>query len=221
MKLKRILLLVVIVPVLIILALIGKNYAVDTYRDWKYAPTINPQPKYFMTVKGNVDPKLIGKIDIGMQAIYSTTVKNCDKTYNALEGVRGWRQKEIMFYPENIEKNGNYKIEIPLDYFTSGVCSWMIAAIRDYSGAPEEIGNGLVIFSPCGSSSTCQIYNADNIENEKYALQSTRNNYCYYKNNKLSCTLGYSSDFNSTALIPRKNNYLLVENFYFKEVLHD
>jgi hypothetical protein len=126
MKLKPILLLVVIVPVLIILALIGKNYAVNTYRDWKYAPTINPQPKYFMTVKVNIDPVLKKNLKIDLNVVYETSNPVCKIWPNGQVNEGGVKSNRVEIKNSTIDNDGQtYKFA--LDYYLSGRCKWQVS----------------------------------------------------------------------------------------------
>ncbi|MSP53581.1 MAG: hypothetical protein EXR81_04950 [Gammaproteobacteria bacterium] len=127
MKLKWIFLLLIIVPVVIVLALIGKNYAVNTYRDWKYAPTINPKPKYFMTVKVNIDAALKKNITVDLNAIYETNNLACKGWPNGQVnegGVKVNREKITTYKIKSTDTVNQLENSISLDKFRKGSCDW-------------------------------------------------------------------------------------------------
>ncbi len=99
-----------------------------TVNTGKYAPQLNPHPKYFMTVKGKIDPALQGKIKLVWQASYATNNAHCQKVINSWEGVYAPREKKF-FYNTVPDQQGNYQMKIPLDGLESGYCQWKINTI--------------------------------------------------------------------------------------------
>jgi hypothetical protein len=165
-------------------------------------------------VKGVVDLQLIGKINIALQAVYTTTNKECDKTYNKIEGVRGWRQKDVIFQPNDFSKNGQYEFKIPFDYYQKGFCQWNITSVNDYSGAQANKGYfTLLQFIPCGNSETCSAYLGRVPKN--YSLRAYFQNKCYINSKKkfICRASGDSILFSSTSVVSRNNHYTYINNF--------
>ena len=183
---------------------------------WKYQPTLNPKPQYFMTIKGNVSPSLIGKVRLKWVARYASSDVRCDKTYNYIEGVSGWRYMDIP-YIAKLSSSGSYALKIPLDYYQSGgYCSWQISEIDDYSGVTSESQYGsLWQFYPCGTSVSCTGLNNIAPNPLIYNLKAVTDNLCHYRNYyQLQCEMLISSSaFSDNANIPRNNSYTFIENY--------
>ena len=93
-------------------------------RDYfRYHPAKNPHPKYFLTVKGYVDPAMKDQLKLTWTMYYYTTNHQCDKTYNWFEGVSGERQifKHFKVTPD---ARGYYQLKLPIDAVKPGVCRW-------------------------------------------------------------------------------------------------
>jgi hypothetical protein len=93
-------------------------------RDYfRYHPAKNPHPKYFLTVKGHVDPAMKKHLKVTWGVGYSTTNPDCDETYNWFEGAWGPRDTDVT-YAVHIQANGDYQLNIPLDGLHPGYCAW-------------------------------------------------------------------------------------------------
>ncbi len=203
--------LLVTVLVVSVLALIGKNYVVNTYRDWKYAPIVNPHPKYFMTVKGKIDPRLIGKITLGIQGMYVTNNKVCDNTYNLFGKYIDHRYKMVTFYPTTDPRSSDYEIKAPLDYFEPDFCKWSILTLGDYSGNFSWLTLTVAGFAPCDDSLGCKENSSKQSDFKKIGEFS---NFCEKDEvNKYSCKPGKDINFNDYSLLQKDSNYTLIENY--------
>ena len=127
--------LIIIASLLLLLAgCSGSNHYPDSTKvPAKYKPTVNPHPKYFMTVKGFIDPRLQHRIHLTIVVEYDTYNPKCDLWISHFNGVQSpWQI--FNDYPIHPDNKGNYHIKIPLDYYLPGKCDWNAAAIlyRDY-----------------------------------------------------------------------------------------
>jgi len=107
-----------------------------------YIPQLNPTPKYFMTVQGNIDPALKNKIKLIWTADYETTNPTCRKAVSAAEGAYSPRNKSYQYKIIPNEK-GSYKTIIPLNQIYPGKCHWQIIGIGYviYFQSGKEINN--------------------------------------------------------------------------------
>jgi len=121
----------------------GSNHYPDSTKvPAKYKPTINPHPKYFMTVKGFIDPRLNDRIHLTIVAEYDNYNPKCNMWISHLQGAEGpWQI--FRDYPVHPDKKGDYHIKIPLDYYQSGKCDWHAAAIR-YGDTKEDNGDAQI-----------------------------------------------------------------------------
>ncbi len=94
----------------------------------KYAPEINLRPRYFMTVRGYVDPKIKDDVQLEFITIYYTTNPACKYTINYFEGVSSYREIDHVIKVKT-DQHGNYKYAIPLDLYKPGFCGWNIVDI--------------------------------------------------------------------------------------------
>ena len=107
----------------------GRNHYPDSTKvPAKYKPTINPHPKYFMTVKGFIDPRLNDRIHLTIVAEYDNYNPKCNMWISHLQGASSpWQ----IFHDYKIKSDskGSYHIKIPLDYYQPGKCDWHVAYI--------------------------------------------------------------------------------------------
>lgn len=107
------------------------------YHQWRlYSPTINPNPQYFLTVHGHVDPGMRRDLSIQWHASYMTTNDAC-KSNSSWSNT--WFSDEPVSdhfyyfdYPVKIESNGSYQLKIPMDAVVAGSCRWKLDGL-DYS----------------------------------------------------------------------------------------
>lgn len=168
----------------------------------KYRPTLNPHPKYFMTVKGFIDPRLQDHIHLTIIAEYDNYNPKCNYWVSHFEGVSASWQIYHDF-PIQTKRDGKYSINIPLDYYQPGQCKWHIAAIRyrDYKttdgSSPQIIIFGITKF-PSNSNhiSTTQIM-------------------C---SKKLGCHQNQSKGFvTDNHFFPFDSQYTYIRNYYLEE----
>ena len=106
----------------------GSGYPDSTKVPVKYMPKVNPHPKYFMTVKGFIDPRLQQRIHLTIVAEYNNYNPKCNLLISHFEGASSpW---QIFYnYPINLNSKSSYQIKIPLYYYQPGKCRWHIANI--------------------------------------------------------------------------------------------
>jgi hypothetical protein len=129
-------------------------YARDYFR---YHPAKNSHPKYFLTVKGHVDPAMKDQLKLTWTMYYYTTNHQCDKTYNWFEGVSGERQifKHFKVTPD---ARGYYQLKLPIDAVKPGFCRWVTGAAsyhftyNDFKRPADAFST--LSFSPTGRKKT-------------------------------------------------------------------
>ena len=161
-----------------------------------YIPQLNPTPKYFMTVQGNIDPALKNKIKLIWTADYETTNPTCRKAVSAAEGAYESRGK-FFNYQTKPDALGNYQIKIPLDQLKEGVCGWKIATL---SYSINKIDKTIFTFL---SDKYFQIKNPSPINN----IQCDTSSNCDYKRVEY---------FNNIRAIKRNKIYQYNLNLYLK-----
>jgi hypothetical protein len=95
----------------------------------KYAPILNPHPKYFFKAYGTLAPGIKKSIKLSFVLDYSTEKKECLVSVNKLAGVYSVRN-EITKYTIKPDKNGYYQLKIPLDKYEPGYCNWSWGSIH-------------------------------------------------------------------------------------------
>ncbi len=118
-----------VIMIVVIVFLIGVLASILFYkfihRNDRYKPTINPNPKHFITISGKIDPRLEGEF----QVIYQTTNKQCQEVINRFEGVYVPREKDYLYKIYPISHN-NYKLQVPVDSIKiGGYCDWKLTGI--------------------------------------------------------------------------------------------
>ena len=107
------------------LAWLGVTKAYHTYL---HHPRINPKPKYYLTVKGHIDPSLKHRVKLTWIADYETTNPKCEVDVNWLEGGYIPREK-FLLVKSHPDKQGNYQDKIPLNYYLRGYCGWQLFTV--------------------------------------------------------------------------------------------
>lgn len=87
-------------------------------------PQLNPNPKYFLTITGNIAPELKDEVSLSFFQTYGGYSEACIKTVNWLEGVKGSPSKEDT-YSAILDSTGYYSLKIPLDKYLPGKCGWV------------------------------------------------------------------------------------------------
>ena len=104
---------------------------VGCHQQSKPKPTLNPHPKYYVRVTGNIDPRFNPKIQMGLWASYGGYNQKCLKWVNKFEGVKGM-PGHVDYYPVKFDEQGNYSVKIPIDRYQLGKCQWKLTWI-DYA----------------------------------------------------------------------------------------
>jgi hypothetical protein len=112
--------------VVVIAAWIGLT---KMYRAYRYHPRVNSHPRYFLTVKGRIDPALFKTVKLTWIASYDTSNPACKVDINWFEGISSPRIKQriVQVHPN---KQGYFLDKIPLDYYWPGFCQWQARAIE-------------------------------------------------------------------------------------------
>jgi hypothetical protein len=93
------------------------------YHLYLYTPRVNPKPKYFINVKGEINTKISKKIKLMWVITYRSTNKSCARTINWFEGVTIPRITKIKINAMP-NKVGQYHQKIYLDRYRPGDCQW-------------------------------------------------------------------------------------------------
>ncbi len=168
----------------------------------KYKPIKNPHPKYFMTVRGWIDPGLYNTL-IFTEEYYSTNDK-CEVTINHIEGVSIERTKAITYKIHT--KNHRFSKKLPLDYYKPGFCKWHIV---DISYSYWILKNN--------SFASFKLYNQPKWSKRAEAKQPmtshasetilfTHSDYSYEKSNPFSdnLTVAHKSNLTYTLILKKK-----------------
>ena len=206
---KKIIALGCALGVILVLALIGLH----VWQRHLEKAKPNPHPKYFVTIKGNIQPDMPYPMTTIYKATYAAYNPTCGVWISRFEGVSGLPAKTV-FYPARPDKQGNYKIHIPIDAYQLGKCQWKIAwvmqgfvkKIPPKKAWPDIWGwNGMISFGKYGSSNELPSYPA-------------------YTNATFYCGHGGIDGCTGTGLIggyvnsvSRKNNYNFIQNIKAKK----
>ena len=79
----------------VVIVLVAAWWGYRYYDDYKYAPHINPHPKYFVTISGNIEPHMPYPQTLMFRATYGTYNPKCDVWISFIEGVKGLRSSHI------------------------------------------------------------------------------------------------------------------------------
>ena len=107
--------------------------AYQKYQD--YSPIEKSKPQYYMTVKGHIDPALLGNFQLYFTENFETTNDECVQSGgNVLNWVEGavFPYEEEVSYPIKINSTGYFEIKVPLDRFKNRRCKWKLVSI-DYA----------------------------------------------------------------------------------------
>src|SRR3990167_4045062 len=94
--------------------------------DKRYAPILNPHPKYFFTIKGHIDKELMKTMHPRFYADYETFNDQCKRVLDSFVG-SGPRSFKLTFDPMN--KQGDFDFKIPIDKYLPGKCKWQLSGI--------------------------------------------------------------------------------------------
>ncbi len=208
---------VMLMALLLLLVLLSACSKKENLLVGKYKPKLNPHPKYFFNVKGYVDPKLIGHINVGWRVGYIGTDKRCDYVENSFEGVNSARYVTVYYHPKPNEA-GHYHVSIPIDKYLSGYCHWQAFRIETNYGNGDKSGYGEITdFAPCGTSASCS--SPRNKKVDKYKTYGFSTSNCHFKkDNSLTCMWNKQPVlFSDTFLVPKNKNYYFTEHYFYKE----
>ena len=172
-------------------------------------PTVNPTPKYFVTISGNIDPKMKKPIYMGFWASYAGYNDKCQVVANKFEGVVAMPGKTD-FYPAITDKQGNYTVKIPIDKYVKEPCDWKIVYI-DYS-------DGRNIISPNknkapGYSTLMQFGNRITENANPGYPYDHPNATAYHCSDDLDWCSGYGLIASYNDSTPRDRNYDFTQNY--------
>lgn len=100
--------------------------AADQWQAYKAKPQLNPHPKYFVTLTGNIEKHMPYPMTIMYKATYAAYAPTCGEWISRLEGVQGLAAKNF-YYPVKVNQQGNYTVRIPIDKYIPGKCNWKMA----------------------------------------------------------------------------------------------
>lgn len=91
---------------------------------------VNPTPKYFVTIKGNIEPHMPYPMTVMFRASYAAYNPKCavKQGWLSASGLSAMPAKNVI-YSAKPDKQGNYVIKIPIDAYQTGSCDWKIAWI--------------------------------------------------------------------------------------------
>jgi len=170
-------------------------------RDYlRYHPAKNSQPKYFLTVKGHVDPAIQKSLKLTWVSDYYTTNPICNEYGDFgdwLEGASAERHIHRLF---DVKPNqaGKYSIQIPIDYYNPGFCGW----------APGEVYFSFKYKEFDYSADADTAFGLD--KNGRVNHQTLKQKWhC----GDTKCTISTNSDFDLSYNLSSLSNHSLVVNF--------
>lgn len=115
-----------------LLSFIGLSASVKYYYYHKHqkvvTPILNPHPKYFVHITGNIQPHMRYPMTVKFRASYAGYDPSCQVWVNELEGIPGLPAHHTV-YAAHPDAKGNYSINIPIDKYKLGKCQWKMAWI--------------------------------------------------------------------------------------------
>src|SRR3990167_8781994 len=166
--------------------------------DKRYAPILNPHPKYFFTIKGHIDKELMKTMHPRFYADYETTNDQCLRVVNSFEGVHSSRQITAIHDPTI--SNGNYFLKIPIDKYVFSKCGWELISIEQ----------SLSINHTNDFNQSIAVFGGHTFEGTIAKSLNTQSEASYRCKNGNNCQLTKKTYFTSASNInlPYFNNYL-------------
>jgi hypothetical protein len=113
-------------------------------------PHLNPNPKYYLILKGHITEKLRNQIKLRFIQDYVGANPKCASESDPISGIMENPAKSITHLAEP-DVNGNYEIRVPLDKYLPGYCNWqswsMGIALTDEEHYYEPDGLAFVNYS--------------------------------------------------------------------------
>ena len=114
---------IIFLLVIVVLATVGVLYGKHRYIEYKKKPKLNPNPQYFLTIKGYISPKLSRTIQLAFEQTYAARNNKCSKVTNVLAGFESLPAKHDTYHIKP-DKKGYYQVMIPMDKYLPGYCNW-------------------------------------------------------------------------------------------------
>lgn len=98
-------------------------------------PQLNPTPKYFLTVKGRIDPAVMENVNLVWSITYASNNRDDNKCRNVVNRFEGaifplYKDDSFIMQPD---ARGYYTYKIALDKYVPGYCEWKpLAAGYEY-----------------------------------------------------------------------------------------
>ena len=109
--------------ILILLATLLCACSKSKPEDPRFIPQLNPEPKYFITYQGFIDPSLNNLVQLTILTVYETTNPECEEDTNPLAGVLTPRKRSSYIHIQPNAK-GHFYYKVPLDKYLPGFCKW-------------------------------------------------------------------------------------------------
>lgn len=98
-------------------------------------PQLNPHPKYFLTVKGRIDPAIAHNVNLVWSISYATNNEQDNKCQNVVDRFAGaiFPLTKDDSYTVQPNQQGYYAYNIALDKYIPGYCKWLpLAAAYEF-----------------------------------------------------------------------------------------
>ncbi len=119
--------------ILLVACLITGCSEPEDKKDPRFVPQLNPHPKYFITVEGDIDPGIAEDLTLSWHIAYATHNDACHKVVNYFEGaeVARFMEETVTF----LTNAGHYRYKLPLDKYLPGYCRWEATSMDYYFGS--------------------------------------------------------------------------------------
>lgn len=161
----------------------------------EYMPEKNPRPKYFLTVEGYIAPSLRKTVKVTWVLDYQTTNPKCESEINDFEGVWVSQDKNIKIV-SRANTAGEFKNQLPLDYYLLGKCKWKLNNISYNAGDLKDVF-------------------VTGIDGKTQALRQT--SFDELVCHKPDCELIHGNWFSDYESIPLKNGFTYKLNILFQK----
>ncbi len=113
--------------ILLVACLITGCSEPEDKKDPRFVPQLNPHPKYFITVEGDIDPGIAEDLTLSWHIAYATHNDACNKVVNYFEGaeVARFTEETVTF----LANAGHYRYQFAIDKYLPGYCQWEAVSI--------------------------------------------------------------------------------------------